>query len=513
MKALNKITIGSGGRCYALTLVTWLLLQLSPTNTFSQFQELYCGTLDKGSYYGFGGSRSSSSSAHCHDEAVTKVVNINIHFLLDGSGGGNYTETQGLNGDSYNGIAIANDIVEAANWLMANNNQLFQPIGNTTPVESVNIQWELRGVHFDDDLDAFTATRFNFRTRLEDLHVNSTSEINVYFTTSNIEASGVASGLRLLPADNVVLIGNFNWFEDNIRHPVLPFRFKIFWFADLLNHEIGHLLSLSHPFRVAPGSDCTNTNPDACADTYTFCNPSRNDQVGNACFYPLFPITNPYDGRFCTEQEYSNTFMDYNVNHKAISPCQIERMHDQLCDGNEAFFTECEGNSLLVFEQGSSIPSGTQYSSGIILASGDVNGSGTTNLHAGVAVNLLPGFQTFTGPGDVFNAAIEDCQEITLARSLGLQNQQGEVRTLSSNQLTVYPNPASGILTLDCSALKENLTYQLEIYDSSGRIVYDTKVNNQTLKFGLPRTGLYLMKVIQMDNGLVVASQRIVYYQ
>lgn len=488
-------------------LIIWIIIGLFPIEVFSQFDDIYCATLDK-SFYGNLENSSSSLLLNCHDDETTKIVSINIHFLLDGTGGGNYTETQGLNGGSYNGIDIANDIVETANWLFAHNNQLFQPIGNNTPIEPVNIQWELRGVYFDDNSTAFNSNIFNFESRLSSLNENPGSEINVYFTTVDIGASGVASSIGLVSNYNIALLGNFNYFEDNVVHPVLPFRFKLFWFADLMNHELGHLLDLQHPFSRTSGSDCSSLERDNCEDTYTFCNPRNGN--GNACFYPLSPIVNPYDGRTCTANEYSNTFMDYNINHKGISPCQIERMHNDLCNNGQNYYTECDGNSLLVYEQGSSIPSGTNYSSGAILASGNANNSGTTNLHAGVSIELEPGFQTFIGSGDIFNAGIRECEEVNLRISRIPPFANSITTTAPQVGIDIYPNPADGFINIDMTNLKSDIGFLIELFDSYGKLVHNAKSGNQLSSIDFRNKGLYLIKITNLSTSEVIHSQKVV---
>ncbi len=89
-----------------------------------------------------------------------------------------------------------------------------------------------------------------------------------------------------------------------------------------MNHEIGHVLNLNHPMKKIFDTIC-NYDPDLCCDTKTFCDPNR-------CFQPMPPYTNPYTGAQCPVNIAQNTFMDYSINHKSISPCQIQKMRDHL---------------------------------------------------------------------------------------------------------------------------------------------------------------------------------------
>ncbi len=472
-----------------------LLISFLSNESFSQMNDFECGM------EGFSSLRTTpkaKSRMHCHGQNVTRVVDINIHFLLrqDVNNPGNYTETQGLIPGSQNGFGMANEIVETANWLLGNNPQMFQPIGNTTNNNPVNIQWRLNGVYFDRDDIAFGARFGTWRNLLQPLLINEGSEVNVFFSTNNIGVSGEAFDIGLTNNSNYTIIGGFDGFEaNNMPHidPNIPFTYKAFFFADVMNHEIGHLLNLWHPFRRSSANDCSNQNPDFCDDTYTFCNGPGD--TGNHCFDPLFPLQNPYpDFGTCQPEVYSNTFMDYNINHKSVSPCQIERMHEELCDSGANYHTECNSPAFMVFEENTTIPNGTTDIAGEIWAAGDVGG-GTTNLHAGLQVKMSPGFSVARGA--TFNAGIRNCGgNGNLQQSSSSRFKDDYVATSlpPKKEILIYPNPTDNLINIQLNENHERVL--TEVFDSFGRLISKRFTNgNELLTMELPSVGLYFVQV------------------
>lgn len=257
-------------------------------------------------------NHSGSLRSACTDPDSTKYVNVNVHFILRSDGTGNYDETSDGLGGTVSGYQAAYDLIRTANELFANNPQVVQPNPNSTPALPTRIQYLLRGVYF---LRNNTAYNYNIGDvgLLSSFSTNLGSEINIFIAGDPIGASAVVPGIGI---DNpITLIGDQMWssfnhgYTKSVFYQATPIPFKLFYYAQNVNHEIGHLLDLNHVFGCPSTSDHDN-----CADTKSFC-PRSN-------FEPIAPQTNPYNGLSCPTADCSNTFMDYSLNHFAVTPCQ-----------------------------------------------------------------------------------------------------------------------------------------------------------------------------------------------
>jgi len=286
-------------------------------------------------------NRSSSLRSACTDPDSTKYVNVNVHFVLKSDGTGNYDETSDGLGGSVSGYQAAYDLIRTANELFANNPQVYQPIGNSTPALSTRIQYLLRGVYFlrNTTVYNYDYTDLWINGYFDNLAINPNSEINIFIAGEPIGASGVARTIGTFnasPQVPVTLIGDQMWssfnngFTKNVFYQASPISLKLFYYGQIVTHELGHLLNLLHPF------GCTS-NPDFCSDTYTFCassNPSN--------YEPFPPDTNPYNGLSCPTTQCTNTFMESSLNHFAVTPCQIDRMHDELESTTGMNYYDCD---------------------------------------------------------------------------------------------------------------------------------------------------------------------------
>lgn len=75
----------------------------------------------------------------------------------------------------------------------------------------------------------------------------------------------------------------------------------------------------------------------------------------------------------------------------------------------------------------------------------------------------------------------------------------------SNNEISVYPNPATDVLNIDLSTLKENSFQGLEVYDLQGnkmKLVYQTINNTLRLSIGYLPAGNYILE-ITCDNKLL----------
>jgi hypothetical protein len=82
----------------------------------------------------------------------------------------------------------------------------------------------------------------------------------------------------------------------------------------------------------------------------------------------------------------------------------------------------------------------------------------------------------------------------------------GQITTGTSNVIedlgiTVYPNPASSIVTFDLGTLKAQ-DYSIELYDVRGRLQFSTH-NNNVLNVSNYSPGLYLYKFTTDDQSQI----------
>jgi Secretion system C-terminal sorting domain/Pregnancy-associated plasma protein-A len=283
----------------------------------------------------------------CTSSTATKFIKVNVQFILRSDGTGNYSETSDGLGGPVNGYQAAYELIKTANLLMANNPQVYQPLNNTTPALATRIQYQLQGVHFIRNTTLYNEPSGAFLLNFDLIPhlVNENSEINIFIAGGPVGFSAAVQRTGRLftspfDTDPIMLLGEQMWssFNQGFTKPVYfqstPLLYKYFYYAQNINHEMGHLLNLHHVFQqdfcnnvACPPYPASNpifcsSDPDACTDTHTFC-PRSN-------FEPIPPQTNPFNNTSCPTAFCSNTFMDYSLNHFAVTPCQITRMHTEI---------------------------------------------------------------------------------------------------------------------------------------------------------------------------------------
>ncbi|GEM_PF-2245893 len=306
-----------------------LLLIAGFYNTYAQdgSPSFSCGTMEATSTKVNSNDEIISPRSACTSTTATKYINVNLTFIMKSDGTGNYDETSDGLGGPVSGYQIAYEVIKTANELLANNPQIYQPIGNTISALSPRIQYLIKGVHFIRNTTPYNYEYYQVGS-LNSYSTNLPTEINIFIAGDPIGASGVADAVGVFTngGNPIVLIGeqmnaSYNHgYTKSVFYKTTPLSFKLFYYAQIINHEVGHLLNLFHPF------GCPSTsNPDGCTDTETFCT--------NSDFDPIPPQTNPYTGRSCPTSPTntcSNTFMGYHINHNAITPCQINRIHNEI---------------------------------------------------------------------------------------------------------------------------------------------------------------------------------------
>jgi hypothetical protein len=309
----------------------------------------------------------------CSDPNQIKYIRVAIHFLLPGKmiridnltdcdaaqtpfnyvGDGNFTEIGdgifGGGGSSYNGYMRAEDIIKQANseldknadqWRKANNPNVQNPPANVsypaTPPQ-IKVRYLLTGVYFHRDEDAYYIDVSERESVYQTYGVDKTNTLNVFYTP-NGNWSGIANALG----------GSKKYvFNNDYLTYVKPGcrQWSTFYSGYLLNHEIGHTLSLAH----------TWSGFDNCEDTpegfiYNKWTPStmvclQNQKANCWTFDPGIPTCpNSTSGKPCDEwSKISNNVMDYNEHPHAYTSCQIGLINTDLGGVGNLFVHSCNG--------------------------------------------------------------------------------------------------------------------------------------------------------------------------
>jgi hypothetical protein len=258
----------------------------------------------------------ASRSAICTDPTVIKYVNINMHFIQDDDGRNNFTaQDDGQGNSNYTGYDRANDLVNNMNAQFNTNAQMNLPCGNTTAVLPIRIQYVLKGVYFHRSSDYSNDGVGNWNVHWN-LRKNPNTEINLYHIHyPNIPyGNGTADGVALTIGGSTNLAVKI-W-KDYQAYLTTGGAWITSWeTARLLNHEVAHNLGLRH----------THNENDGCSDT----------PYNNNCWYtnPTAPCST-----WC-----SNNLMDYNADKAAVTPCQINTMHNKLNTGANPYVHSCDG--------------------------------------------------------------------------------------------------------------------------------------------------------------------------
>jgi hypothetical protein len=155
---------------------------------------------------------------------------------------------------------------------------------------------------------------------------NSGEAINIYLTTYG-HGGGVAylNGAFVEAHGFYDAITGYQYYLQHLQETGKKddWGFREGW-VTTMNHEVGHNLSLEHTIRKGYGACCdghldANGNPficdDGCDDTPTYQEMFARGYTDPCCFN-------------CSSG--SNNMMDYDADANALSPCQIEKMHEHL---------------------------------------------------------------------------------------------------------------------------------------------------------------------------------------
>lgn len=231
-------------------------------------------------------------------EYYTQQVRINVHFMDAEKGKYNFDRSEG---EEYFDKMMENAIMR-----LDVNEKMRLPEGNNTPVLPANYTYVLQDMdtdvgrspyafHRDEELYWFLSKgrkrNNSHREVLKKYEQDKGSVLNVFIQpthpdsvaseTYTTDITGIAMGT------NVKIAGVYELGLPAWQH------------ATNLNHEIAHVLGLSHSWYRNDGCDDTPPNSNCWRST----------------------------GRPPCEGPVSNNMMDYNSSQMALTPCQIGRMH------------------------------------------------------------------------------------------------------------------------------------------------------------------------------------------
>jgi len=132
-----------------------------------------------------------------------------------------------------------------------------------------------------------------------------------------------------------------------------------------------------------------------------------------------------------------------------------------------------------------------------ITASNRISSSAVGLYHAGNAIVLKSGFHSTNGSR--FRGYILDCNGIFVGRqdTADLDTENG----LSKEQLGLYPNPASNIVTISMDEAIKNIT----VTSIDGLVIFNKKVNTENYELNVSgfKNGLYIVTVETIEGKIV----------
>ncbi|MBY5957305.1 hypothetical protein KUV50_04095 [Membranicola marinus] len=235
--------------------------------------------------------------------APKRTIRVIFHFMNSKDGQKN------LQGDK--AVQFAHDLLASANHDLRNNQPMRLPLHNTTPVLDPLFQYELEnkadgtpGIyeHYDDE--------FYYLVKKGPYKNNYDRSVIDRF---GIDLDSILNIFVQVPPPDTMMVDNYGGLKTGvalrnairISGPLLTDA-RVWSYAGMFNHEVGHILGLGHSWVR-----------DQCEDTpeHTNCWNFTND--GSAC-----------------DSLVSNNIMDSNAEQDAFTPCQIGIIQRSLSEQN-----------------------------------------------------------------------------------------------------------------------------------------------------------------------------------
>lgn len=234
------------------------------------------------------------------EHTPVKYIRVNFHFINSADSSTNFV---GKEAEKF-----ANGILLAANGALKQNQKMYLPNGNDTPV--LPLRYKYKWVkdsstnkkaiyfHYDDEVCKYVHRgknrNYGDRTVIRKYGVKTDSILNVFMMSHHPDS--VASktydpnGVGVAVGTSMKIAGPF-------------YSGKKDWtFKGTFNHEVGHIFTLNHSWGYNDGCDDTPKNPNCF---------NRNAKPG-------------------CDSLTSNNVMDYNAWQAAFTPCQIGRIHKSM---------------------------------------------------------------------------------------------------------------------------------------------------------------------------------------
>ncbi len=266
---------------------------------------------------------------------ATKVIALNFHYLSNNTRG-NFTATGDGLGNIISGFDYANMLVDLLNERLKINNKMNLPPSNNTQVWEKNYKFELHSVNFHHNITDVDQMRAN-----SGANNNFQMDVIVDNNPSRRPDHGWASTTNPFDKDKWVNINSYGGYYKFIQIDKLT-QFQalnkiLAEDVNLLNHELGHLLTLDHTVLYGGGGKCPtvkfNGVIDAACNDDCWDTPSawHMTDVLNSPIHPGEANPNSHKDFFTW---FSNNRMEYSGYH-ALSPCQLTRIHSSLEASNQ----------------------------------------------------------------------------------------------------------------------------------------------------------------------------------